>query len=95
MLNSGYPAACCVVVHCVIENIMIEKIPFLHRQKMYNIIVEDDIALVALHHILDVLLENDAFIPYDGGDAELYTITYEEICYTVGVDGSDVMIVIK
>ncbi len=62
---------------------------------MYNIIVEDDIALVALHHILDVLLENDAFIPYDGGDAELYTITYEEISYTVGVDGSDVMVVIK
>ena len=74
---------------------MIEKIPFLHRQKMYNIIVEDDIQLKALHYILDVLIENNAFIPYDGGDAELYTITYEDTCYTVGVDDIDVMVVIK
>ena len=62
---------------------------------MYNIIVEDDIELAALHHILDVLLENDAFITYEGGDAELYTISYEDTCYTVGVDGTDVMVVIK
>ena len=74
---------------------MIEKIPFRHRQKIYNIVVEDDIELTALHYILDVLQENDAFIPYDGGETELYTITYEEICYTVGVDGTDVMLVIK
>ena len=74
---------------------MIEKIPFLHRTKMYNIIVEDDIELDALHYILDILLENNAFIPYDGGDAELYTITYQDVCYTVGVDDLDVMIVIK
>ncbi len=83
------------VVHCDIGEIMIEKIPFRHRDKIYNIVVEDDIVLTAVHYILDVLLENDAFIPYDGGDAELYTITYDEVCYTVGVDGTDVMIVIK
>ena len=74
---------------------MIEKIPFLHRQKMYNIIVEDDLELIALHYILDILLEKEAFIPYDGGDAELYTITYQDVCYTVGVDDMDVMVVIK
>ena len=74
---------------------MIEKIPFLHRTKMYNIIVEDDIELDALHYILDILLENNAFIPSDGGDAELYTITYQDVCYTVGVDDLDVMVVIK
>lgn len=62
---------------------------------MYNIIVEDDIELIALHYILDILLEKEAFIPYDGGDAELYTITYQDVCYTVGVDDMDVMVVIK
>lgn len=74
---------------------MIEKIPFLHRKTMYNIIVEDDITFSALHYILDVLIENDAFVPYEGGEAELYTITFEETCYTVGVDGTDVMVVVK
>lgn len=74
---------------------MIEKIPFLHRQRMYNIIVEDDVKLDALHHIIDVLIENQAFVPYEGGDAELYTITFDDVCYTVGVDDMDIMIVIK
>ncbi|HHO75948.1 MAG TPA: hypothetical protein ENN05_05915 [Deltaproteobacteria bacterium] len=74
---------------------MIEKIPFLHRKKMYNIIVADDIELAALHHIIDELLDKGAFIPYDGGDPELFAMTHEGVCYTVGVDGTDIMVVIK
>ncbi|HOO47658.1 MAG TPA: hypothetical protein PLM29_15585 [Deltaproteobacteria bacterium] len=74
---------------------MIEKIPFLHRQKMYNIIVDDDIELTALHYILDELIDKGAFIPYDGGDPALFNMIYEDVCYTVGVDGTDVMVVIR
>jgi len=62
---------------------------------MYNIIVDNDIELNALHYILDELLEKGAFIPYDGGDPELFAITCDGVCYTVGVDGTDVMVVIK
>lgn len=74
---------------------MIEKIPFLHKQVMYNIIVQDDVELEALHYIIDVLVDSNAFISYETGDAGLYTITYDDICYTVGVDQMDIMIVIK
>ncbi|HDP25450.1 MAG TPA: hypothetical protein ENN34_08390 [Deltaproteobacteria bacterium] len=73
---------------------MIEKIPFMHRQRMYNIIIEDDISFVALHHILDQLIDMDAF---RGGinPAELHTVPFEDVCYTVGVDGIDVIVVIR
>jgi hypothetical protein len=73
---------------------MIEKIPFLHRQKMYNIIVEDDITFTALHYILDELIEKGAFVLSED-DTALFTVTYQDVKYTVGVDGIDVMIVIK
>ncbi len=73
---------------------MIEKIPFLHRQKMYNIIIEDDIAFKALHCILDELIGQGAFL-VEEGVGELYKITHEEVCYTIGVDGMDVIISLK
>ena len=53
---------------------MIEKIPFMHRQKTYNIIVEDDISFVALHSILDDLIRQGAF-PAEEGCAELYQVS--------------------
>jgi len=71
---------------------MIEKIPFLHRKRMYNIIVQEDISFVALHHIIDVLIDQGAFID-ESGTADLYTVVYEEVRYTIGVDGIDIMIV--
>jgi hypothetical protein len=73
---------------------MIEKIPFLHRQKMYNIISEDDLAFKALHYILDGLIDQGAFVTEDDC-AELYQITFEEVCYTIGVDGIDVIIAVR
>jgi hypothetical protein len=73
---------------------MIEKIPFLHRKRMYNIIIEDDITFTALHYILDDLIGNDAFM-VEEGIAKLYTVTHEEVCYTIGVDGIDVIITVK
>ncbi len=72
---------------------MIEKIPFLHRQKMYNIISEDDLTFRALHYILDDLIDQGAFVMEDDC-AELYHITFEEVCYTIGVDGIDVIIAV-
>jgi hypothetical protein len=73
---------------------MIEKIPFIHRQRMYNIIIEDDITFTALHFILDDLIGQGAFL-VEEGMGELYTITHEEVCYTIGVDGIDVIITVK
>ncbi len=71
---------------------MIEKIPFLHRKKMYNIIIRDDISFDALHEILDTLIDQEAFVG-EREDAVLYTLVCQEIKYTVAVDGIDVMIV--
>lgn len=73
---------------------MIEKIPFLHRQRMYNIVIEEDITFVALHGILDDLIGQGAFeTSEDCG--ELYKVVYEDVRYTIGVDGIDVFITIK
>ena len=70
---------------------MIEKIPFLHRKKTYNIIVKDDISFEALHHIIDVLIDQGAFA-CEMEPSDLYTVVHEEVRYTVGVDGIDIMI---
>jgi hypothetical protein len=70
---------------------MIEKIPFLHRDKLYYIIVSDDVTFTALHDILDTLIDQGAFIG-EPEDPVLYTVVHEEARYTVGVDGIDVMI---
>ncbi len=73
---------------------MIEKIPFLHRKKMYNIIVREDVSFAALHYILDILIEQGAFMGEEETETpDLYTVVYEDAKYTVGVDGIDVMIV--
>jgi hypothetical protein len=70
---------------------MIEKIPFLHRDKLYYIIIREDISFTALHCILDMLIEQGAFLG-EPEDPVLYTVVSEEVKYTVGVDGIDVMI---
>jgi hypothetical protein len=70
---------------------MIEKIPFIHRDILYYIIISDDISFTALHGILDMLIELGAFIG-EPEDPVLYTVVCEEMKYTVGVDGIDVMI---
>jgi hypothetical protein len=59
---------------------------------MYNIIVKDDVSFDALHHIIDVLIDQDAFTE-DCQTAELYTVVYGEVRYTVGVDGINIMVV--
>jgi hypothetical protein len=70
---------------------MIEKIPFLHRDKLYYIIIREDISFTTLHKILDTLLEQGAFLG-EPEDPVLYTVACEKVKYTVGVDGIDVMI---
>ncbi len=73
---------------------MMEKIPFLHRNTAYNILVKDDISFNDLHSLLDDLISQGAFhLPE--GNAELYHISCNGVDYTVGVDGQDVMIVEK
>jgi hypothetical protein len=73
---------------------MIEKIPFMHRGKTYNIIIEDDITFTALHSLLDHLIGRGAF-PAEEGCAELYDVTHEDMCYTIGIDGIDVIISVR
>ncbi len=73
---------------------MIEKIPFLHRQRMYNIVIEEDITFVALHGILDDLIGQGAF-EADEDCGELYLVAHGDVQYTVGVDGIDVFITVK
>jgi len=75
----------------IINASMIEKIPFMHRGKTYNIIIEDDITFTALHSILDHLISQGAF-PAEEGSAELYQVSQEDMCYTIGIDGIDVII---
>lgn len=70
---------------------MIEKIPFIHKNKLYNIIIREDVAFEALHTIIDSLIDNGAFVGEEE-DTELYTVVCNEVRYTVGVDGIDVMI---
>ncbi|MCD6570525.1 MAG: hypothetical protein J7L53_07460 [Deltaproteobacteria bacterium] len=70
---------------------MIEKIPFLHRDVVYNIIIADDLTFDALHYILDCLLEQRAFDDW-GDSADLRTIRYKQMLYTVYVDSLDVTI---
>ena len=73
---------------------MIEKIPFLHQKKMYNIVIEDDITFTALHYILDDLIGQGAFM-VEEGTADLYHVVHEDTPYTIGVDGIDVFITVK
>ncbi len=70
---------------------MIEKIPFIHRDKLYYIISREDITFVALHYILDILIDQCAFT-METEDPELYTVVFEGEKYTIGVDGIDIMI---
>jgi hypothetical protein len=73
---------------------MIEKIPFMHRGKTYHIIIDDDITFTALHTIMDDLISRGAFLEEEGC-AELYQVAHEEMCYTIGVDGIDVIISVR
>ncbi|MCD6280426.1 MAG: hypothetical protein J7J85_02310 [Deltaproteobacteria bacterium] len=74
---------------------MLDKIPFLHRDRAYNIIVEEDLSFDETHYILDCLLENGAFETLDDVSSDLYTLSYNGKTYTVGVDGLDVVIMIN
>jgi hypothetical protein len=62
---------------------------------MYNIITEDDLTFPALHFIIDELIEQGAFLDQDSDNTELYSISFEETRYTIGVDGTDIIIAVK
>jgi len=70
---------------------MIERIPFIHRDKLYYIISREDMGFSALHFIIDILIDQGAF-NMDMEEPELYTVVCEGTKYTIGVDGIDIMI---
>lgn len=73
---------------------MFEKIPFLYKGCAYNIIIEDDLSFDKLRFIIDRLNEEGAFIN-EVDEVLRYSIECEDACYSVGVDGTNVMIILK
>ncbi len=70
---------------------MIERIPFIHRDRLYYIVSREDITFSALHYIIDMLIDQGAF-SMDTEETELFTSVCEKKKYTIGVDGIDIMI---
>jgi hypothetical protein len=73
---------------------MLEKIPFLHRGNAYNIIVEEDLTFERVREILDQLLDMNVF-DCDDDSLKQYTVDCGKSCYSVGVDGNNVMVLLK
>ena len=80
----------CVCYLCM----MIEKIPFLHRGCAYNIILKDDLSFERLRQIIDSLTAMGAFNCEDASVFQ-YTIECGGSLYSVGVDGNNLMILLK
>ncbi len=66
----------------------------MHRGNAYQILIEDDITFTALHDILDELIDQRAFTVSDECTLQ-YSIECEDVNYIIGVDGMNVIIVIK
>ena len=73
---------------------MLEKIPFLYKGCSYSIIIEDDMSFDKLRFIIDRLNVEGAF-ENDSEDVVQYSIECKDACYAVGVDGTNVMIILK
>lgn len=73
---------------------MLEKIPFLYKGCAYSVIIDDDLSFDRLKFIIDRLNEEGAFTN-DSDEVIRYTVECEDACYSVGVDGTNVMIIIK
>jgi hypothetical protein len=73
---------------------MLEKIPFLYRGCSYSIIIEDDVSFDTLRFIIDRLNDEGAF-ETESDEVIRYSIECGNTGYTVGVDGTNVMIILK
>jgi hypothetical protein len=73
---------------------MIEKIPFLYKGCSYSIIIDDDMSFDKLRFIIDRLNDEGAF-QTESDEVVRYSIECEDACYAVGVDGTNVMIILK
>ncbi len=73
---------------------MLEKIPFLYKGCSYSIIIEDDLSFDKLRFIIDRLNDEGAF-ETESDEVVRYSIECKDVCYAVGVDGTNVMIIPK
>jgi hypothetical protein len=73
---------------------MLEKIPFLYKGCSYSIIIEDDMSFDTLRFIIDRLNDEGAF-ETESDDVIRYSIECGNKGYTVGVDGTNVMIILR
>lgn len=73
---------------------MFEKIPFIHKGCAYNVIIEEDISFERLRYIIDRLNEDGAFMS-DDGEVVQFSVDCEDISYSVGIEGTNIMIILK
>ena len=69
-----------------------ESMPFLHAERVFNIIFAEDLTFVAVRGILDRLLEMDAFDPEVQDQRAHYTIHLDRWSFSVWVSEMDVFI---
>jgi hypothetical protein len=69
-----------------------ESMPFLHAERVFNIIFAEDLTFVAVHEILDQLFEMNAFEPEVQEERAHYTIHLDQWSFSVWVSEMDVLI---
>lgn len=69
-----------------------ESMPFLHADKVFNLIFEQDFTFTEIRAVLDHLLDRDAFNPEVQEQQGRYSVTVESSVMTVWVCEMDVII---
>ncbi len=69
-----------------------DSIPFLHANRIFNILFTEDLAFAEVRGILDYLLEEDAFSPEVQMTKLEYAIDLEDASFHVWVSETDVLI---
>jgi len=70
-----------------------ESMPFLHANRLFKIIFEEDLTFAAVREILDVLLARDAFNLEIQENVDRYSLEVDTESYNVWVSEMDVYIV--
>ena len=69
-----------------------DSMPFLHAEKVFNLIFEQDFTFAEIRAVLDHLLARDAFNPEVQAERGRYDVTIESAVFTVWVCEMDVII---
>ena len=69
-----------------------ESMPFLHAERVFNIIFTEDLTFVVVRGILDQLIDMDAFDPEVQEERAHYAIQLDRCSFNVWVSEMDVFI---